>query len=62
MTQIRPRLDDDLAAEVQAYADAYRITFTAAVKILLRLGLQYSRAEARLTEAARYARTGEEKP
>lgn len=43
MTQIRPRLDDRLAADVQAYADAYRITFTAAVKILLRHGLQAAR-------------------
>jgi len=40
MTQIRPRLDDDLAAEVQAYADAYRISFSAAVKILLRQALK----------------------
>lgn len=39
MTQTRPRLDDDLAAEVQAYADALHITFTAAVKILLRQAL-----------------------
>jgi hypothetical protein len=39
VTQTRPRLDDDLAAAVQAYADRYRITFTAAVKILLRRGL-----------------------
>jgi hypothetical protein len=50
MTQTRPRLDDDLAAEVQAYADTYHITFTAAVKILLRLGLQYGKVGELLKE------------
>lgn len=39
MSQIRPRLDDDLAAEVQAYASAWHISFNAAVRILLRTGL-----------------------
>jgi hypothetical protein len=39
MTQTRPRLDDDLTAEVQAYASAWHISFNAAVKILLRTGL-----------------------
>jgi antitoxin component of RelBE/YafQ-DinJ toxin-antitoxin module len=39
MTQTRPRLDDDLAAAVQAYADANGITFTAATRILLRQAL-----------------------
>ena len=50
MTQIRPRLDEeDLIAEIQAYADRYgqevgvRISFNAAVKILLRHGLAYAR-------------------
>ena len=40
MTQTRPRLDDDLAAEVQAYADTYHYTFTTAVRIILRAGLR----------------------
>jgi antitoxin component of RelBE/YafQ-DinJ toxin-antitoxin module len=40
MTQIRPRLDPGLAAEVQAYADTYGISFTDAVKILLRNALK----------------------
>jgi hypothetical protein len=40
MTQTRPRLDDDLAAEVKAYAKEWRISFNAAVTILLRSGLQ----------------------
>jgi antitoxin component of RelBE/YafQ-DinJ toxin-antitoxin module len=39
MTQTRPRLDDDQAAEVQAYASAWHLTFSTAVKILLRAGL-----------------------
>ena len=39
MTQTRPQLDDDLAADVKAYADTLHITFTAAVKILLRQAL-----------------------
>ncbi len=43
MTQTRPRLDDDLAADVRAYADAWGITFNAAVKILLRQALQQAR-------------------
>jgi antitoxin component of RelBE/YafQ-DinJ toxin-antitoxin module len=43
MTQIRPRLDDDLAAEVQSYADALHISFSAAVKVLLRQALQATR-------------------
>ena len=40
MTQTRPRLDDDLAAEVQAYAEEWHISFNAAVKILIRVGLR----------------------
>jgi antitoxin component of RelBE/YafQ-DinJ toxin-antitoxin module len=43
VTQIRPRLDDDLAAEVSAYADTMHISFSAAVKILLRQALQATR-------------------
>jgi antitoxin component of RelBE/YafQ-DinJ toxin-antitoxin module len=39
MTQIRPRLDDDLAAEVQAYVDRLGISFNAAVKVLLHRSL-----------------------
>jgi hypothetical protein len=39
MTQTRPRLDDDQAAEVQAYASAWHLTFSTAVKILIRAGL-----------------------
>ena len=39
MTQIRPRIPDGLAAQVQEYADSYGISFNAAVKILLRIGL-----------------------
>ena len=39
MTQTRPRLDDALAADVQAYASKWGITFNAAVKILLRQAL-----------------------
>lgn len=47
MTQVRPRLDDDpaLVAEIQAFADRYseqvgvRVSFNAAVKILLRQAL-----------------------
>jgi antitoxin component of RelBE/YafQ-DinJ toxin-antitoxin module len=45
VTQIRPRIDEDLAAEVQAYADAYGISFTDAVKILLRNALRAGRQE-----------------
>ena len=46
MTQIRPRLDDDLAAEVQAYADSLskelgtRVSFNATVTVLLRRALR----------------------
>jgi hypothetical protein len=40
VTQIRPRLDDDLAADVQAYAEEWHISFNAAVTILLRQALQ----------------------
>ena len=40
MTQIRPRLDEDLAAAVKAYADSYKISFNDAVKILLRMALK----------------------
>jgi hypothetical protein len=43
MTQTRPRLDDDLAADVRTYADAWHITFNAAVTILLRQALQQAR-------------------
>ena len=43
MTQTRPRLDDDIAAEVQAYADANHISFTAATRILLRQALKENR-------------------
>lgn len=50
MTQTRPRLDDDLAADVQAYADTYGISFTAATKILIRLGLQYGKVGELLKE------------
>ena len=32
MTQIRPRIADDLAAEVQAYADSYGISFDDAMR------------------------------
>lgn len=46
MTQTRPRIDDDLAAEVQAYADRLskelgtRISFNAVVTVLLRRALR----------------------
>jgi len=50
MPQIRPRLDPNLAAEVQAYADTYGISFTDAVKILIRLGLQYGKVGKLLKE------------
>lgn len=46
MTQVRPRLDDDLAADVQAYAGRLsrelgtRISFNAVVTILLRRALR----------------------
>ena len=46
MTQTRPRLTDDLAAEVRAFADSYgeelglRLSFSDAVQILIRRGLQ----------------------
>jgi len=39
VTQIRPRIDDDLAAEVKAYGDSLRLNFTTTVTILLRIGL-----------------------
>lgn len=39
MTQVRPQIDEDLAAEVQAYADSLGISLTAAVRILLRTAL-----------------------
>lgn len=45
MTQIRPRLDDDLAARVQAYADTLHVTFNAAVKVLLHAGLNAVKEE-----------------
>jgi hypothetical protein len=40
VTQIRPRIDDDLAAEVKAYGDSLRLNFNTTVKILLRIGLR----------------------
>jgi len=40
VTQTRPRLDDDLAAGVKTYANEWRISFSTAVRILLRQGLQ----------------------
>ena len=46
MTQIRPRLSEALAADVQAFADSYSketgipVSFNTAVRILLRYGLQ----------------------
>lgn len=39
MTLTRPILDPDLAAAVQAYADAHGISLTAATRILLRQAL-----------------------
>ena len=39
MTQIRPRIDDELAAEVKAYGDSLRLNFTTTVTILIRIGL-----------------------
>jgi hypothetical protein len=39
VTQTRPRLDDDLAAAVKRYAIEWRISFNAAVQILIRTGL-----------------------
>ncbi len=35
----RVRLDDDLAADVQAYAKKYSINVTDAIRVLLRKGL-----------------------
>jgi hypothetical protein len=40
MTQTRPRLDEDLAADVKAYAEEWHISFNAAVTILIRVGLR----------------------
>lgn len=46
MTQIRPRLSEALAADVQAFADSYGkatgipVSFNTAVRILIRYGLQ----------------------
>lgn len=46
VTQIRPRLSEALAADVQAYADSYSketgipVSFNTAVRILIRHGLQ----------------------
>jgi hypothetical protein len=40
VTQIRPRLDEDLAAEVKAYGDSLRLNFNTTVRILLRIGLR----------------------
>ena len=51
MTQIRPRLDGDLAAEVQEYAEhlsrelGTRVSFNGAVTILLRAGLRASQEQ-----------------
>jgi hypothetical protein len=45
MTQTRPRLDDGLAADVREFASAYGISFNAAVKMLIRLGLLYGRLQ-----------------
>ena len=36
MPQIRPRIDEDIAADVQAYAGRRGISFNAAVNVLLR--------------------------
>jgi len=58
MTQIRPRLDGDIAADVKAFADSYSketgipVSFNSAVRILLRYGLQ----------AAPRRENGKEKP
>jgi len=58
MSQIRPRIDDDLAADIQAFADRYSketgipVSFNSAVRILLRYGLQ----------AAPRRENGKEKP
>ena len=40
MTQIRPRLDEDVAAEVKAYADGLSLSFGTAVNVLIRAGLR----------------------
>ena len=40
MTQIRPRIDDNLAAAVKTYADEWHISFNAAVTILLQIALR----------------------
>jgi antitoxin component of RelBE/YafQ-DinJ toxin-antitoxin module len=36
----RVRLDDDLAADVRAYAERYGINVTDAIRVLLRKGLE----------------------
>ena len=52
MTQIRPRIDDErLVAQIQDFADRYseeikvRVSFNAAVMILLRAGLRAKEEE-----------------
>ena len=40
MTQTRPRIDDNLAADIRAYADQWHISFNAAVTILLQIALR----------------------
>ena len=40
MTQIRPRIDPGLAADIHAYADEWHISFNAAVTILLQIALR----------------------
>jgi hypothetical protein len=58
MTQIRPRINADLAADVQAFADSYGketgipVSFNTAVKILLRAGLDAAPVPRTLTATA----------
>ena len=49
MTQIRPRIDPDLAAEIQAYGDSLGLSFNATVNMLLRISIRAAVAGAAMT-------------
>jgi hypothetical protein len=40
MTQIRPRIEDNLAPLIQAWADRHHVSFNAATNILISIGLE----------------------
>jgi hypothetical protein len=44
-SQVRPRIDPDLAARIQAWADRHYVTYSAALSMLVVLGLDASASE-----------------